>query len=116
MSTRLAAVCRAVTRHLFSPLVTGRSGADTSYTLALRCISTLSTWALRSLSSALPQTTLTPDVRLRVIESGEVAEIEPTSARSATGSAADTVTTERIVTSRRRPTTSASGRPAGRGG
>src|SRR5215216_952490 len=103
-----------VTSHSFSPLVTGRSGADTSYTFALRFISTLSTSALRSLSSELPQTTFTPDGRLRVIESGEAAEIEPVSARRSSGRAAETVTTERIVTSRRAPVTRASGSPSGR--
>ena len=75
MSTRLAAHCRDVIRHRFSPLVTGRSGAETSYTFALRFISTLSTSALRALSSELPHTTVTPDPRLRVIESCDAAEI-----------------------------------------
>src|SRR3954451_18125203 len=116
MSTRLAALSRDVIGHRFSPLVTGRSGADTSYTFACRFISTLSTSALRVQSSELPQTTFTPDPRLRVIESGDAAEIDSTCDRRDSGSAADTVTTERIVTSRRTPVTFASGSPAGRSG
>jgi len=59
--------------HRFSPLVTGRSGAETSYTFASRFISTLSTPALRALSSELPQTTFTSELRFSVIESGDAA-------------------------------------------